>query len=85
MIENDKKSDITSTIIFSTSNDKIAGVAADTVEKEWETVSPVSLENGGERGIVEIKAEEQNQMRYTRSWHLSLFLLLQVHLKSLFR
>ena len=71
LIENDKKSDITSTIIFSTSNDKIAGVAADTVEKEWETVSPVSLENGGERGIVEIKAENEG-----------FFGILKIHVKA---
>ena len=59
LIENDQKFDITSAIIFSSSNGKIAGVSADTVEINWETVSPVSLENGGERGIVEIKAENE--------------------------
>ena len=59
LIENDQKFDITSAIIFSSSNEKIAGVSADTVEINWETVSPVSLENGGERGIVEIKAENE--------------------------
>ena len=59
LIENDQKFDITSATIFSSSNEKIAGVSADTVEINWETVSPVSLENGGERGIVEIKAENE--------------------------
>ena len=59
LIENDQKFDITSAIIFSSSNEKIARVSADTVEINWETVSPVSLENGGERGIVEIKAENE--------------------------
>ncbi|MCI5604802.1 MAG: hypothetical protein MR413_04020, partial [Clostridia bacterium] len=55
LIKSDKKLDIIGEIQFTSSDTSYATVVPDN-EKVWAVVTPVPIENGGKRGIVDIKA-----------------------------